>query len=549
MSEALPYENSNPPSVSENAFDFCHYIDLVLRHRWLIILSFCLAMLAGIFLAIFLPKSYEAKTLILVEPQKVPSDYVKAIVSSDINARISTISQQIMSRTNLQKIIKEYKLFSGPKYKDMFLEDKLKELRKRITVDVSHSTDRKRQADSFSITFRGKDPQKVMQITNTLATYFINQNIKVRESNAIGTKSFLADELEKMRKRLEKVEGNLKEYRRKYMGELPEQLDSNLRMLDHLQEQLSQKQQLMRDDRNRLAMLESQIQIAKQEPALIAGSSRQTSKEPTTLEGLKRMLADYQLRYTPHHPDVIRLKKKIREMEAKGQTTVAHAAAAKTGKNAEPAEINAPNKAVAQLIIERDALKREIKTKKVEIAQLLSQIKFYQQRVENTPKREQELLALNRNYSDIKTMYNSMQERKLEADIAVSMEKKQKGEQFRIIDPAITPQKPVSPNMKRLFLLCVALGLGIGAGIVFLIDFFDHSLSSPDKAELSLGIPTLATIPKVVHPRDVLLRRLNLAASIIGVLFSIGLLAGFAAVSILNYEPAIGLLSQYIKFS
>ena len=187
----LPYNIKFQPEV---------VIDIIIKRRWFIIIPFCLSLMVGIYQAITLPKIFEAETLILVEAQRVPQEYVKSVVSIDISSRISTISQQIMSRTNLEKVIKDFKLFSEEAWQGRFLEDQIENLRKRITVDVIN---RRYGADAFRIAFRGPSPDKVMNVANALASYFINENLKVREMQAIGTSSFLEAELDSMRTRLE----------------------------------------------------------------------------------------------------------------------------------------------------------------------------------------------------------------------------------------------------------------------------------------------------------------------------------------------------------
>ncbi len=195
-----------------------YYINLVLTKRWFLIIPFCISMVVGLYFSVISPEIYEAGTLILVEPQRVPTDFVKSIVSSDIESRISTIKQQILSRTNLEKIIGQFNLFSGPGQENMFMEDKLQSLRKRITVSVTRA---RRGSDAFSVSFKGQDPEVVMHIANTLSSYFISENLKIREAQASGTSDFLVDELDLMRGRLVEVENRLREYRIRYMGELP----------------------------------------------------------------------------------------------------------------------------------------------------------------------------------------------------------------------------------------------------------------------------------------------------------------------------------------
>ena len=538
-------------SESSGGFDPIYYLGLMLRYRWLLIIPFCLAMLVGIYLALTLPREYQSETVILVESQKVPTSYVQPLASENLDERIATLSQQIKSRTNLEKIIRDFHLFTAPKYAKMYLDDKIEALRRRIDVKLSRSH---REIDAFSISFRWHDPQKTMQITSTLATYFINQNLKDRESYALSTKDFLNNELRDMRSKLERTEEKLKDYRKRYMGELPEQLDGNLRMLDRLQDNLSARQQTLRESRNRLALIESQIQALRHHPVApplpaVGGAVPAAPVQPTTLEGLKHLLARLKARYTDQHPDVVRLEKRIATMEKE------QAAGGEAGQPPPTASRPAPPGAavpalsgpLAELVLQKTGLKGEIAETEKDIRDIQRRIDFFQKRVENTPRREQELISLKRDYDNMQASYNSMLARKLEADIAVNMEKKQKGERFRILDPAALPNKPVSPDMRKLFILAVGIGLGLGAGIVFLLDFANSGVKKPEALEAAMGIPVLATLPTVLHKKDRVLRALNLAFSLLGVLVSAALLVGFAAVSILNYAPAIDLLSRYGK--
>ena len=401
-------------------------------------------------MAFTLPKVYSSQTLILVEPQRVPTTYVQSIVSTDIESRISTISQQIMSRTNIEKIINEYKLFDDPKYDNMYQEDKLEIVRKQITVSVT----RARGADAFSVSFQGKDPQKVMNVANALASYFIDENLKVREAQAIGTSDFLENEKNTMLKRLEEVEKSLQTYRTTHMGELPEQLESNLSILDRLQEQLNQRGERLSNAQYRLALLRNQ-NISTSSTSGVTGPG---AGETSDLEQLRNQLQILQAKYTDRHPDVVKTKKLIADIEnsLKHQDAQGNATSSDEGISSE--------QNLYRYSREYQELDLEIKNLTKEIADIEKEIKIYQARIEITPKREQELMSLTRDYNNILESYNSILNRKLEAEIAVNMEKKQKGEQFRIIDPAKLPQKPVSPNMKKLFLLFLAAGFGSGGG-------------------------------------------------------------------------------------
>lgn len=522
--------NKPNPSISpEQVFE------LLLKRRWLIIIPFILSLVAGIYLALTLPKIYGSTTLILVQPQRVPSDFVRPLVSSDIDERISTISQQIMSRTNLEKIIEQFNLFSDVEEKDMFLEDKIENLRKRITVDISK--DRKKDTDAFSISYKGRDPERVMRVTNALATFFIDENLKVREAQAIGTSDFLQDELESIRKRLLEMEEALKTYRTQHMGALPEQLETNLRVLERLQEELNAKQLMLRDARQHQVFVEKQISditaiTADATSGNIQGAANTPATGPTRLAQLQQQLNDLQTRYTERHPDIIRLKKQIGELEARD------AAKADEETSSSSVVLEKPSRSMLKAggTLERQMQEtlREISGLEVEIPQIEKKIRIYQERVEQTPKIEQELLSLQRDYQNIKASYDSLLQRKLEAEIGVNMEKKQKGEQFRVIDPARASTKPLEPDMRKLFLLTIGVGLALGGGIVFLLEYMDRSFQNPEQVESELELKVLAMIPAIeTHPKK-WLRRVNLAFTIVSITIALSLLTGFASLTLIG---------------
>jgi uncharacterized protein involved in exopolysaccharide biosynthesis len=163
-----------------NAFDIRYYIVFLIRYRWLIIIAFSIAMIAGILLAVILPRQYQAKTLIQVEPQQVPDNYVHSIVSVDNDSRINNLVEMIKSRTNLMHIIEEFKLFSGSKFDNMFQEDKIRILRERTSVEQIFNKKTRQPTNMFTISFKGEDPDKVRHIVNTMAALVIDQNIIAR---------------------------------------------------------------------------------------------------------------------------------------------------------------------------------------------------------------------------------------------------------------------------------------------------------------------------------------------------------------------------------
>ena len=527
-------------------------IEPILRRRWFLIIPIMLSLIAGIALVIKLPKIYSASTLILIQPQKVPDDYVRSIVSTDIDSRINTISQQIMSRSNLEKVINEFNIFSEPSQADIFMEDKIERMRSWISVDLIREG-RGRPADAFSISFKGEDPQLVMRVTNALATFFIDENLKVREAQALGTSDFLDDELNDIRAKLEKQEEALKNYRSRYMGGLPEQLQTNLRILEGLQLQLNMKNESLRYAKNNLILVEQQTALDKQAQGLSGEGNDETivvqvSEDEFRLEKMKDELAQLELSYKERHPDIIKLKARIAEQEdVLSKERAQPAKAPNRVVTTDPNQMRLISETGCRDLKERDELKLQIAKLESEIQKAEEQIQYYQKMVEETPNREQELLSLNRDYQNIKESYNSILSRKLESDIAVNMEKKQKGEQFRILDSAKVPMRPSEPDMKKLFIMVIGAGIGLGAGLIFLFEYLDTSFRKPDDLEAYLEVPILCTVPRLIHARERRIKRLNTLFSFLSIVASLALFACFTVLTFHGVEKTLEFVKRYIK--
>jgi len=477
-----------------DSFEMQKYINIAIKRKWWVIIPLLVILLAGFYYILKTPKIYEASTLILVQAQKVPENYVRSTVTSDVAGRLRTITQQVTSRTNLEGIIEQYHVYDRPPEKDLFMEEKVALIKSQINISVSNRSGSGENA--FSISFQGKDPEKVAQVTNALASNFISENLIIRESQAIGTSDFLTDEMETVKKRLIEKEEELKAYKQKYMGGLPQELQSNLSMLTGLRNQLDQLNSSLRAAEDRKLAIQQSIaaqQEVRSASGIIVASPSQGVDE---LSSLKSQLSSLQTRYTDNHPDVVQLKNRIALLEenTRQQTEKEDLSTGSSESN----ETATGNYISQELRTQVNNVNSEISRLKGEIEETKIKIKSYEIKVEETPKREQELLSINRDYDNLNQLYNSMLNRKLEADVSVSMEKKQKGEQFKVLDTAKVPQKPIKPNVQKLALMIVALGLGVGCGLAYLVDMMDTSFRTPEETEKGTGLPILVNFPYVL---------------------------------------------------
>jgi len=540
-----------------------YYIDLVLRRKWLLIISFCLAMIGGIFLSVTTPRIYVSDTLIFVEPKSIPDKYVAPITEVDVKQRVSTITQQVKSRTYIEQVIKDAGLFATPEYRNMLLEEKVASVRKNMKVEVTRG---RKGTDSFKISFTGTDPEKIAKTVNVLAGIFIDESVRVMEAEVLGARDFLAAEVGAMADKLVNVETSLREYRKIHMGGLPEQLGSNLSMLDGFHKQLEAKQESLRDEKRRAMQFQGQRTEIQREmdnytPDIISdevvASLPKESENVLNLRKLKEQHASLSAKYTALHPDVIKLKNMIAEFEMKTEDEKKQADTA-------PQAEKPKKKNRAEVMIEKyrdikeerikdisrllEESKTTIKIYEEDIVKLNEQINAYEKRVEDTPEREQEIMSLKRNYENIRDSYESMLDKKLDADIAVSMERKAKGNRFRVVDKAKVPKKPVSPDIKKLLLMSVAAGLGIGGGLIFLLDILDTSLRRPEDIETLLEIPVLATVPNIYYrSSDRIKQKLDLILSLIFIMIGLGLMGAFVILSMKGLDGTEELAKKILR--
>lgn len=474
-------------------------LDILWRRKWYILVPFVLSVVFSVVLCYVLPKTYRSTTLILVEQQKVPEAYVQSSVSTSIDERLGTIQQQIMSRSLLKSLIDEFGLYKDDAGKRA-PEDFVETMRKHVVVKVERG---KRNIDGFSISYEGTDPNTVMLVTNKLASLFIEKSLKAREEFVEGTSIFLDSELSGIKVELEAQENRIRKFKQQYMGELPEQITTNLRTLDRLQlEQQTVNEALSKDKALRADLVDKNSQLVALTPDQVkTGAIRDINPVQLRLAQLRADLVDLRTRYTDKFPDVIHVKTEIADLEqrldADGSETEGprNGEMKKSGPNKKTGAADATlmNDVQAQFNqLDIEILRLEAKQK-----QIAAKIKDYEDRVEKAPLHEQQMLSLIRDYGITKQNYQSLLDKKLNAKISENLEKRQKGEQFRILDPADLPKTPFKPDKFRIILMGIAAGLGAGGGAAYLRDMMDVSFKKAEEVETILHFPVLASIPNI----------------------------------------------------
>jgi len=466
------------------------------RRVWVILVPFVMLTLAAGVGSRLLPNRYRSETLIMVVPQRVPETYVKATVTSRIEDRLQSVSQQILSRTRLERIIQDFGLYATERQKGT-MEAVVDRMRRDIDVEVV-------KGDAFRISYASDSAATAMKITERLATLFIDENLKDREVLATGTNEFLEAQLEAARQRLVTQEKKLEVYRRQFTGQLPSQLQSNLQALQNTQMQIQSVVDSITRERDRqltLQRLLNEPDPVPVESAPVASPADGVPPVGTTaeeqLDGARKNLAALELRLTPDHPDVRRAKRIIAGLEEK--------AAAERASNTPAPAVDAPRVLRPQdatriartrdMRAELESVTRHIAEKEAEEQRLRGDAVRLQARIDAVPTRESELAELTRDYETIQKVYRDLLGKQQDSQVAANLERRQIGEQFKVLDPARLPEKPFSPNRRLIGAAGTVAGLALGLALVLLLEYRDRSLRSQDDVEVVLSLTVLATVP------------------------------------------------------
>ena len=509
------------------------------RHKWLAIVVFIVVLPAVLSVVVFLPNVYQSTATILVERQKVPEAFVQTTVTSGIDLRLQAITQQILGRSRLEGLINRFGLYADVLQR-VPLEELIERMRQNIRLEQKggQGSGQQHTTVAFTISYSGKDPQLVAQVTNALASFYIEENLKVREQQAACTTEFLRVQLEEMKQKLETQERLLSKFKEQYIGQLPEQLQANLAVLERLNTQLrlnSEKQARAHEQR---ATLSKQLaEIDKLRPAVPPPDAPAPEANVTRLERLQQELMVLRTQYAEEYPDIVRLKSEVAALEQH------HAATERAKAPGQPVEPPI-NTYIQQMKRDLGALDVEVTALRAEESGLLRTITLYQQRVENTPRREQDLQGLLRDYDTAQALYQSLLKRHEESKLAESLEQRQKGEQFRLIESATPSQRPAKPDRKRLILMGCFMALGLAVGAVLLVEQLDTSFHTVDDLRAFSQLPVLVSLPRVISRADRRRRRWWFALAAISTVLGILLIVGASYVAIKGQAPLVELYAQ-----
>ncbi len=475
------------------------YLAILRRRLWIILIPTIVGPAIAYGVSLMLPERYTSQTLVLVEQQKVPESYVRSVVTDELNTRLGTMREQILSRARLQPIIERFGLFKDD-VGQVSMEDMVGRLRKGIQITPIRpmTTSRNNELPGFYISFTASEPRTAQQVCAEITSMFMEENLKLREQRSEGTTQFLQKQLDESKAKLDAQDKRLAAFKGRYVGQLPGQEQTNLNVLMGLNTQLeattTSLTRLQQDKTYAESLLAQQNQ---------AWEASQAGTNPDTLEQqlakLQNELVTLEARYTGDHPDVIKMKNDIAQLKKKIEQVRAERKANPEEKT-ERASLTEPLQ-IQQLRNQIHVIQQTIQEKLRDQDRLREQIKVYQARVQLSPVVEQEYKELTRDYDTALGFYNDLLSKKTQSEMATDLERRQQGEQFRVMDQANLPEKPSYPNRPMIAGMGLAIGVGLGAGIALLLELRDKAIRSERDVEFFLQLPTLALLPSIGDAR------------------------------------------------
>lgn len=468
------------------------YADLLLRKDKVIIMAVLLSISCGLGIYLKTPKVYQSSSLIMYEQQKIKPSKLTPEVTKKIEVMVNTVSQHVTSRGSLEKIVKEFNLY-GDALQKLPLEDVVAVMRDKHILIYSD----KNSGDVFKVSFQNEDPRKAMLVTNALASKFIEENLRFREERASETTDYIKYELKIAKDAIDKKEAIMRDFKLKYYNEMPDQRVANMSRLNALQEQYQVVQANIQNLEQTRLLAQQQLELQKKNMEGKLGQAGNDSKL-YNLETARQALNSLLAKYTPEHPSVKQLQKQISQLESEEA-----AIGSTTDQTTKSGSVSPQMSAVVNhRAIQLKEIELNLESLRNHSAKILEQVKKYQQWIENTPVREAEWAGVTRDYDELKKHYENLVSQSLAAESAETIERRQKGSQFRIVDSAYLPMKPLKPNFFKIMLSAIALGLGGGFGIILFFDFLDTSFKDANEVEQFLELPVLCSVPRIVTEKE-----------------------------------------------
>lgn len=520
------------------------YLDLFLRWKAFVFACVLLSLPVGLGVYLKTPKIYQATSLLSYQQQKVSPNKMSPDMEAAIRDVVSTLTQIVTSRTNLESMIAAYDLYPQSR-KKLPMEDVVDLMVKDIKISPS------KQGDIFQIQYFGDKPDKVVKVTNALAAKFIEENLKYRAERATETSSYTSNELEMAKTVMDQKEATMRDYKLKYYNELPEQRQTNVERLTSLQEQYQSNQDSIQEMERTILLIQDQIanrrSMIASENAVSTGD--QLSRSPSEvgaaghlstadkLMQLQALLENLRVKYTEIHPEVKQVKKLIARLESDLAQGKGDVGKENQPKSAAVRRQNTSDPIIMQLETQLKSIALNIQSTLEEKEKLKKSIAQYEQWVAAAPVREAEWSALTREYGQLKRHYDFLVSSDLEAKSMLNLEQRQKGSQFKIVDSARMPEKPVKPDFAKILGMAILVGLGLGCAVPFTRAFLDSSFRDVNDLENYLGLQVACSIPLIETVREKTWRKRKTFIEI-----TLGILAVLMVAAIFVYVWRRGLI-------
>ena len=477
--------------IGHRQLTFEDYRGIFRRRKWALLISAVLCTGVGYLVSLAWPKEYTSQTVILVQQPAVPESYVTDISSGDLKQRLTTLQEQILSRSRLETIINKFGLF--PKDRGQVpMESLVARLQKKIVVTPvkpmaeSNST----QLPGFVIRVSNRDPSLAQKLCNEVSSMFLSENLRVRHDQAQGTTVFLVQQLQDAKTKLDDQDAKLAAFKGRYIGSLPDDQQANMSILSGLNSQLDAATQALSRAQQDKAFAESML--AQQ----VASQSGENPSEQKQLADLQSQLAAMQAKYTNDHPDVIRLKQNISDLKQKIAADAASAPSSDNAKNA--VVVDTPE--LQQLRAQVHQYDSILKEKAAQQRDIQRQINMYQGRMQLSPNVEEQYKQLTRDYQSALEFYNDLLKKRSDSEMQSEISQNENAE-FRVLDPPNLPAGPSFPNPLYFTLGGLAAGLALGLALTVLTEVRDKTLRTEEDVEFFLQLPTLANIPSIDSAR------------------------------------------------
>ncbi len=550
--------------------DLNDYLAILKRRQWQLIVPAVLVFALAVIVALAIPPVYRSSATILIEQQEIPTDLVRSTVTSYASQRIQTISQRVMTLENLGQIIERYNLYPDL-VASIGLSSAVEQMREDLKLNmisadvVDPRTGRPGEATiAFSLAFESGAPAQAQQVTNDITTLFLNENIRNRQEAAQQASVFLEREATRLGERIATLEARLALFKEEHGDSLPELMSLNLQLLQRTEERLRENEQAIRTLQERKIYLESELaqldpysklysatgervlsaadRLKALEAEYVTVAARYSTSHPdraklereltalrsevgggSDLAELNRRLTDQQSelaalreRYSAEHPDVTRMQRAI-------TLTQEQISAARSRGGSQQWAQDADNPAYVQLRAQLAAADSELASVRQTGRELRTKLQELENRIAQGPKSEREYRTLTRDYDNAVAKYKEVENKRLEAELAESLETERKAERFSLIEPPLLPEKPVKPNRLAIVFLGVVFGVAGGVGHVAVREALDSRIYGAAAVRTVTGAPPLAVIPYLETAAERRRRLLNSLLLLAGLIIAAAL--------------------------